>query len=177
MARWKLTGKHYLNCPGTEWEYKEQDLQTQEEVRHRMAVPRFLDPDDPRTRKNANGDVVVCYEGSKEAPTDYIFVGQPTPDMVPLDEEAEALSEVEARRGQHPIDTLAGNGSYQDDIIARLTKAIESMGGVQPVNVPLADVSAEQFAELQATVQALLESNAVLQAQLLEKEPTIGRRA
>jgi hypothetical protein len=179
MARWKLNGKHYLNVPGAEWEYKEQDLQTQEEVRHRMAVPRWLDPDDPKTRRNAAGDVIVCYEGSKQAPTDYIFVGTCTPDMVPMDEEAEELSAIEAKRGQHPIETLAGNGSYQEDILNRFMDMLVAAQAKQATapNTSLQGVSPEAFASLQADVQALIEQNAALQAQLLEKaEPSEARR-
>lgn len=176
MARWRLTGKHYLNIPGTEWEYKEQDLQTQEEVRHRMPVPRFLDPDDPRTRKNGDGYVIVCYEGSKESPTDYIFLGQPTPDMEPLDEEAEALSAIELRRGQHPMDSLPVNGSYSDDILKRFMDMLASAQASQKPteNLSVAGVSPEAFAEMQATVQALVEQNAQLQAQLLGEQPAEG---
>lgn len=170
MARWKLNGKHYLNVPGTEWEYKEQDLQTQEEVRHRIPVPRLLDPEDPRTKKNSDGLVVVCYEGSKLVASDYIFIGKPTPDMDPIDDEAKELSAIEAQRGQHPIDSLSGQGSYQDDILARLTSALEAMGGIQVHNQSLAGITTEQFAELQAQVQALMDSNAELQARLAETE-------
>jgi hypothetical protein len=178
MARWKLNGKHYLNVPGTEWEYKEQDLQTQEEVRHRMAVPRWLDPDDPKTRKNVNGDVIVCYEDSKQAPTDYVFIGACTPDMIPLDEEAEELSAAEARRGQHPIETLAGNGSYQENILNQFMDMLAAAQAKQTSapNTSLSGVSPEAFAALQRDVQALIEQNAALQAQLLEKSEGEPRR-
>jgi hypothetical protein len=141
-----------------------------------MVVPRFLDPDDPKTRKNADGDVVVCYDGSQQVRTDYVFVGACTPDMIPLDEEAEALSEAELRRGQHPMDSLPANGSYADDILAKFTKAIEGLGGVVP-NTSLAGVDPQQFAELQDQVRQLMEQNAAMQAQLLEKaEGTEARR-
>lgn len=133
-----------------------------------MAVPRFLDPDDPKTRKNADGEVIVCHEGSQQARTDYIFVGRCTPDMIPLDEEAEELSSAELKRGQHPMDSLPATGNYADDILAKFTKALEGLGGVVP-NASLAGVSAQQFAELQEQVQALMEQNAAMQAQLLEK--------
>lgn len=178
MARWKLMGKHYLNIPGTEWEYKEQDLQSQEEVRHRMAVPRFLDPEDQRTKKNGDGNVVVCYDGSKQAQSDYIFVGLPTPDMVPLDEEAEELSAIEAKRGEHPIETLNGQGSYQDDILKRFMDMLAAAQTNQKPaeNISVAGVSAEAFAEMQAQVQALMESNAALQAQAAEREASSRRR-
>jgi hypothetical protein len=96
--------------------------------------------------------------------------------MVPMDEEAEALSEAELRRGQHPMDSLPATGNYADDILAKFTKALEGIGGAVP-NTSLASVSPTQFAELQAQVQALMESNAALQAQLLEQEPSVSRRA
>lgn len=97
--RWKLLSSHYLRVPGTEWEYKEVDQQTGRERRKRIEVDRYLDINDPSdfTTRGANvngmqlGEVTVCHEG-KGLPTDHIFTGNPTPEMEPLDEEAEALS-------------------------------------------------------------------------------------
>ena len=58
MARWRLTQKHYLNIPGSEWEYSETDRTSGRQARHRYVVPALLDPDSPNDR-NREGDVVV----------------------------------------------------------------------------------------------------------------------
>jgi hypothetical protein len=98
MARWKLINAHYLNCPGTEWEYNETNRTTGQQVRKRYPVPRLLHPDDPTCwtvregpRGAETGDIVVCHEG-KGQPNDIIFIGDPTPDMIPLDDEATAIT-------------------------------------------------------------------------------------
>lgn len=98
MARWKLMTNHYLNVPGNEWEYTENDRTTGRPVRRKFPVPRLLSITDPQdwtntwgNKDNADGEVVVCYEGKGE-PRDIIFVGEPTPDMQPVDEEAAVIS-------------------------------------------------------------------------------------
>lgn len=104
MARWKLTDKHYLHTdPPTEWEQKEVDLETGEELRKRYEVPRMLDPD----RRNRSGVLIeqfVCLKG-KGQPGDVTIKGPPTASMEPLDEEAERLSAAVAQ-GRHPINSL-----------------------------------------------------------------------
>lgn len=111
--RWKLMTSHYLNTKDTEWEYKETNRSTGREVRKKLAVPRFLDINDPGdwTSKlgsdggvsrggqgpDGQGEIIVCHEG-KGASHDIPFYntdggpGTPTPDMVPVDDEAKALS-------------------------------------------------------------------------------------
>jgi len=100
MARWRLSTSHYLQIPGTEWEQMEKDQLTGREVRKRYTVPRLLDVDDPtswnyHTRNPRGeiiaGEVVVCYEG-KGQPQDIVFIGDPSPDMIPLDDEAREIS-------------------------------------------------------------------------------------
>src|SRR6516164_5357111 len=99
MARWKLLASHYLNVPGTEWEQRETPRETGKEVRKRYFIPRLLNIEDPGdwTEKYRNdlgqvfgGDIIVCFAGRGQ-PKDIVFEGLPTPDMEPLDEEAEAI--------------------------------------------------------------------------------------
>lgn len=98
MARWKLAVSHYLNVPGTEWEYSEADRSTGRPVRRKFSVPRLLDIRDPQdwTNKwgnndNAEGEIIVCHEGKGE-PKDVVFIGDPSPDMIPVDDEAIAIT-------------------------------------------------------------------------------------
>lgn len=104
MARWKLSEKHYIYTdPPTEWEQVEVDLSTGEQVRKRFVVPKFIDPDDPKY-KNGEGDVIVC-QGAKGNPKDIVFLGFPTPAMLPMDEEAQGISDATVR-GEHAIESL-----------------------------------------------------------------------
>lgn len=115
MARWKLMTAHYLNTPGEEWEYQETDRQTGRPKRVKFPVPRLLDPKDPTcwthrcgNRDNEDGEIVVCHEGRGET-KDVIFIGDPTPDMVPLDDEAKEISaKFEARWAFKPEDMAGG---------------------------------------------------------------------
>lgn len=94
MARWKLTEPHYLNVPGTKWELSQNDRTTGRPVRKVFPVPLFLHPDSPDDwthDKRDDGYIVVCHEG-RGNPEDIVFVGEPTPGMLPLDEEAQQLS-------------------------------------------------------------------------------------
>ena len=98
MARWKLMCPHYLKVPGEEWEYVENDRTTGRPIRHKFPVPRLLDINDPTcwtnqwgNKDNLEGEIIVCHEGHGE-PRDQIFFGDPTPDMVPVDDEAREIS-------------------------------------------------------------------------------------
>ena len=107
MARWRLTAKHYLNVPGTEWEYEE-TTNTGRRYKQRTPVPLYVDPDDSEFH-NRDGDVIVAYTGSDQK-GDLVFAGPPTPDMDPLDDEAERIS-AELRKGwEHPIESLPSTG-------------------------------------------------------------------
>lgn len=101
MARWKLVTGHYLNTVQEDpviWEYSETSRTTGRPVRKKFNVPRFLDPREPGDWTNKwgfkddqDGEIIVCQPGHGD-PTDITFLGDPTPDMVPLDDEAKAIS-------------------------------------------------------------------------------------
>lgn len=103
MARWSLMNAHYLNVPGTEWEYKE-TTDSGKQGRKIFPVPLHLDPNNPRDH-NYPGEIIVCHEG-KGQPKDIVFVGPPTPDMTPLDDEAQAISDSMQPAWIHPIESL-----------------------------------------------------------------------
>ena len=119
MARWKLMTSMYLNTGDTEWEYKEVDRQTGREKRKKVAVPRYLDINDPGdwTSKwgdsgisrggrgdDGQGEIIVCHAGKGEK-TDITFEGDPTPDMSPIDDEAKAISATFEERWRYKPDT------------------------------------------------------------------------
>lgn len=99
MARWKLIEAHYLNVPGTTWEAKEVDRSTGRQVKKVFNVPLYLDPKDEadwnyRREQDPDlqdGGIIVCLAG-KGRPRDIVFEGDPTPCMIPLDDEATKIS-------------------------------------------------------------------------------------
>src|SRR5215467_7186330 len=92
MARWKLMVPHYLMTnPATEWEHKETSRETGKQSRVIYKVPRYLDPKDPSDWTDRE-DVVVC-DGKNPGRGDIIFLGEPTPDMEPVDDEAKKISQ------------------------------------------------------------------------------------
>lgn len=109
MARWRLLNAHYIRVPGTQWEYKEQDLQSGEQNILKADVPRLLDPNNPKDCRSPEGCVVA--HAGKGLGRDWIFEGPPTMDMAPLDEEAQAITDQWEPRWKHPIDSLPTTGS------------------------------------------------------------------
>lgn len=114
MARWRLKSAHYLNVPGTEYELNETSRETGKAVRKRFAVHAYLDPADPsdhnypaQPSRGEEGSIIVTDKANKQYPRDIVFVGPPTMEMEPLDDEATAISaEWEKKWSQHPIDSL-----------------------------------------------------------------------
>lgn len=173
MARWRLAAPHYLKVPGTVWRYAETDRTTGEEHMQVFDVPRLLDPSDPK-HQNKQGEIVVC-DGNNPQPGDRIFEGSPTPDMVPLDAEAEAISAEWAPKWKHPIDTLPSNGDYGSALLERLEKQLtEVMRQGGAVSPQTAGVPVEDFRALQEQVAALMAQNAELTTKAEPK--AAGRR-
>jgi len=159
MARWKLTEAHYLfgyppdlEGEGVEWEYKETDRITGRERRKRFKVPFYFDI-----------DTIVCHEG-KGQPSDFVFEGDPTPSMTPLDEEAKQISARFADKWVHPIEALPGQG-LADAIALSFEKQMERLQAI-PAPVPVAEsgVSREEFDLLRNQMAQLMARNAELEA-------------
>lgn len=162
MARWRLRNPHYLNILNpktgrkTEWEYQETDQFTGETDRKVYSVPKLLDTADPKCY-NYPGQIIVCFEG-KGQPNDIVFFGDPTPEMEPFDEEAEAISESFKAKWIHPVETLPINGGMNEQesaFMASMMKAFAGAGAAQNQSVPK-----EQYDELLARVLALEEAKA-----------------
>lgn len=181
MARWRLTESHYLNCPNTNWRRTEISNDG-EAVEHNYNVPRLLDINDPRCHTDkANQLVIVCYEG-KGQPGDRVFVGDPTPGMQPLDEEARAISAEFEGRWQHPIESLP-NG-LGPELIRDLERQIQAIGATQKPSgmIPNQAVSKDEFETLKNQMAELMAQNQKLVEQLTaqpapETKASAGRRA
>lgn len=172
MARWRLTQKHYLSVPGVEWEQKETNRDTGRQLVKRYPVPMFLDPDNPGD-VNYDGMVVVG-QGKGTMPKDYIFTGPPTPDMEPLDDEAQAITDAESPKWVHPIESLPGQG-YGDALLVGLTKQLETLMAQQKPAQSLGNVTTDAFEALKKQVEDLAKQNATLQAQLASAKPAERR--
>lgn len=181
MARWKLTAKHYLPVPGTEWDYKETDATTGRQKRKVFVVPRYLDPDDPSDQNPEGLCVVTNVEDPRDHPFDIYFTGAPTPDMEPLDEEAESISAALRQKWDHPIESLPANGgmneaekAFMQNMMQEFAKAI----GTQPQAVSAPGVSAEAFEAVKKQLEELASANAALMARLNDTPPAgdVSRR-
>lgn len=158
MARWRLTGKHYLMVPGTHWRYEETDRDTGERNEVTFPVGRFLDPENPRDCRSA-GECIVCNAADKATRGDWVFTGDPTPNMEPLDEEAEAITAALRPKWEHPIDTLPSSMSGEEsNFMNRLMAAAATAAGAKP------SIDPEAFMKLQAQVTQLMDENATLKA-------------
>lgn len=154
-ARWRLTAPHYLNTGATEWEYKETDRSTGKQVRRVFQVPTYLHPDDPgdwnyRQDKD-NGEIIVA-NAENENSRDIIFTGDPTPDMVPLNDEAKAISASFAKKWIHPIESL--DRTYGDKLVEGFQSALAELQTGQAKAAPV-----EGMSELLAAMTAMMKQN------------------
>lgn len=163
--RWRLIEPHYINVPtlpdGTrvEWEHRETARETGRTVRKLFQVPILLDPKDAADH-NHPGEIIVTHdvEDARMTRGDYIFIGDPTQGMEPLNEEAEAITETLRAKWINPIETLPVNGGMNADesrFMANMLKAFEQMGSAAPTqSVPQAeyDTLKERLAKLEAAI-------------------------
>jgi len=124
MARWQLTEPHYLNVPGTKWELTMNDRKTNRPVRKTYTVPLHLHPDieaDWTRRDGEEGIITVCHEGKGHPDgRDVTFVGPPTPGMLPLDDEAKAISSKFDWKPTQGLDDVSQAESHTSKILGGL---------------------------------------------------------
>lgn len=142
--RWRLMGPHYLNVPGTEWEHNESDRLSGKAVRKLYPVPALLDPRNPNDC-NRDGECIVAHtiDGLRNEHTDVIFVGNPTPDMEPVNDAAQMISDSLQAHWAHPIETLPANGgmnSEESAFMAKMMQAFAGAGAAANVSAPNAEV-------------------------------------
>lgn len=177
MARWRLAAPHYLSVPGTKWEYQETDRTTGRPTRTQFAVPTLLDPSqasDWNYKYNQDeGEIIVCLDGKGE-PKDIVFVGEPTPDMVPLDDEAKAISAKMALKWKHPIETLTG--PFADRLLDDLQKQVAEVRST-PSSTKIEGMEELLAAIVQMTKQnqALVESVLASKAEASAPSPATRR--
>jgi hypothetical protein len=138
---------HYLRVPQgpeAEWEYKETDQATGRQKRMTIVVPRHLDINDPQNwtkrwglKDNEMGEVIVCHAGKGED-SDIVFIGDPTPDMLPVDDEAREITAAFETRWKAKPESMAGD--YSQSLIDKFNVEAEAIRS-KPAEVPgLADL-------------------------------------
>lgn len=160
--RWRLTAPHHLKVPvlpdGTpvEWEHKETNRDSGRQVRKLYPVPLLLDPRDAADH-NHPGEIVVAreVEGSHMIRGDIVFLGDPTPDMEPLNDAAQAITDSLRPRWEHPIDTLPVNGGMSSAEKTFMEAMMKSFAQSQPAAAPTTSVSIEQYDALKAELESL----------------------
>lgn len=161
MARWRLRTAHYLNVVDRdgekiEWEYTETSRDTGRRARKLYPVPLMLDTNNAADF-NYPGEIIVCAPDKGEG-RDISFLGDPTPDMEPLDEEAEAISASLRSKWEHPIESLAPTGAmnaaekaFMDSMMRSFAQSTSQ--SVLPANTITVDK--DEFERLKAQVEAL----------------------
>lgn len=181
MARWRLINAHYLNIldpdtgEPTKWEYSETDRTSGKARRKTYHVPQLLDPKDP-SLCNRDGDIVVCQEG-KGIPGDIIFFGEPTPEMEPLDEEAEAISTSLQSKWAHPIETLPVNGGMNAAEQTFMENMMKSFAQQVGASLNPQAVSASDEVRFAAMEKTIAELQAKLEAATTVADASTLRRA
>jgi len=175
MARWRLSTSHYLSVENNEWEYNETDRATGKQLRTRIKVPLQLDINDPNcwnvTFRNPRGEIVageviVAHRTDASHADDIIFAGDPTPDMIPLDDEAKAVSAKFAKRW----------GTTPNEDISFGQKVIEGLQDEQAKAQAQANVvKIEGMAEIMKTMSDMLAQNQQL-IMTLAATKTVERR-
>lgn len=164
--RWRLAAPHYLNVEGTTWEYKEIDRTTGRQKLVKFPVPLHLDPDQPAdwSHKHGNdiGEIIVAYSGTDD-PKDIVFTGPPTPDMVPLNDEAKKISAEFASKWRHPIESLSG--TYADELLKELDKQVaEARNKANTVQL-------EGMAELLTALTEVMKQNQTIIENIVAQKP------
>lgn len=162
MARYRLAAPHYLNVEGSSWEYKEVDRTTGRQKRTMFPVPQHLDPDNPADWNYVygkdSGEIIVTDKFSDDFPKDIVFTGEPTPDMVPLDEIAKATIAKLAPKWKHPIESLTT--TYADAMLKDLSMQVED------VRTKSGSVQVDGMTELLTALSGMMKQNQEIMAKL-----------
>lgn len=151
MPRWRLTEPHHLNVPECFWEQTETDRDTGRKKIRKHLVPMYLDPNDPscwtertgldiRMGGNQQADgAIFIFQGERTNPRDLEFIGEVTPGMEPLDDEAKKITEATCEKygwlkpkdersfADTMLEKLADRSNYIDPSISAMQEQIRDM--------------------------------------------------
>jgi hypothetical protein len=123
----------------------------------------LLDPRDPADF-NHPGEIIVAVDAGangRNDPRDYIFDGKPTPEMEPLNEAAQAITDAARSKWDHPINSLPINGSMSTQEQAfmqnMMTEFAKTIGAALPQgNTIIANDETAELKERIAKLEALI---------------------
>lgn len=158
--RWRLMSAHYLKVEelpdGTriEWEHKETNRTNGRTIRRLYSVPMLLEPKDPADH-NYPGEIIVAHrvDGASNVSQDIIFHGEPTQEMEPLNEAAQAISDSLRQKWIDPVNSLPIKGDMTADEERFMQSMMKAFSRTQqPVAVPNDEVAElrKRLAELEA---------------------------
>lgn len=179
MAVWELRSAHYLNTvEPTKWTHEEVP-RGGKAMRKDYVVPLYLHPDDPAEQTPpGSGVLIVAHKRSAAYPMAILFIGDPTPDMVPMDDEAEEITNrLKHKWGSHPIEGLPGD--FSQSLISafeRQMAEIRSGSVAQPMVPNTGGVSREDFDRLQSQFAQLSDQLASTMAHNAELEAAKSER-
>lgn len=154
MARWRLLEPHYLKVKGVTWEYQETDRASGRQIRKTFPVPQHFHPDievDWTEREGPSGmGIVVVSDGHNAKPSDVVFEGDPTPGMLPIDDEAKEISARYDKKWKTPERLYdEAEGSYA---ARQMDQYVESQG---KVNMLLAEASTREVPGMSDFMQVM----------------------
>lgn len=167
--RWQLTEPHYLNVPGTKWEQTIVDRNTGRPQRKSFTVPMHLHPEadiDWNRMDGHMGFITVCHEGGGHPDgKDIVFIGDPTPGMLPLDDEARELSGRFSWTPTTGTDEVSQANSFANQMLNGLIKDMaELQAGVR--SAP----QAEGLGELVATMREMMQAQMQMFQMMMAKQ-------
>lgn len=171
--RWQLTEAHYLNVPGVKWEQTIVDRNTGRPQRKSFSVPMHLHPDsdaDWNRMDGQQGIITVCHEGKGHADgKDIVFIGDPTPGMLPLDDEARELSARFTWTPTQGTDEVSKANSFSEQLLSGLIKDMaELQAGVQ--RAPQAEGISELVKAMREMMQTQMEMFQMLMLKNMQAE-------
>jgi hypothetical protein len=156
MARWKLSEPHYIDAlppdlDAVEWEYRETDRQTGRERRVRYKVPMYCER-----------DVILSRPGTAQN-GDYIYHGDPTPAMTPIDDEARTITDEASKTWPKVVDNFVVGQNFSEALFDMLQKQFSAAAsGAKPEPVIASGVSRAEFDALQKQLEQLMVQNSEL---------------
>ena len=185
MARWKLTEAHYLKVHGTAWEYNSIDRRTGRPKREVFSVPLQLDPksiddltkhgqpDPSYPSRDIEDFIIIVTDAAGINQRDVVFEGKPTPGMLPLDDEAKAITAQCAKGIWNPTpgtDDDSQRSSFANQVIDDLMGQMNTLKD-EVHKAP----QIEGLNELLGTMSAMMKQNQEILT-LLVKQSTEGKR-
>ncbi len=177
MARWKLTEPHYLAVEGIKWEYSEVDRVSGRPKRTQFPVPLHLDPNiesDWTHKLDAwSGDIIIS-DGNDPDPKCLVYKGPVTPGMLPMDDEAKAITAKAAKDKWAPtegLDPEAQNNSYTNKLLSGFIDQMTQMQSSAVAAPPAAGM-----AEFMTAMTQMMAQQTEILAKLAAKQPAETRR-